>query len=76
MYQAGLIEYWRREFIQGQASICKSQKNNKPSKLRQLILKDLASGFFILGIGIGLSFMTFLGEQLSRYQSKFVKILN
>ena len=64
MYHAGLVEYWRREFNNGKVSICKDQKSTKPSKLRQLNLKDLGSAYFILAVGFTFSFFIFMMEQL------------
>ena len=66
MYQAGFIDYWRREFNHGKTFVCKSKENKKPEKLRQLNLKDLGSAFFVLAIGIGVSAIIFLCEQFGR----------
>lgn len=66
MYQAGLIEYWRREVGGGKASVCSVKKNNKPSSLRRLNLRDLGSVFFILAIGVALSLVSFIAEQFGR----------
>jgi hypothetical protein len=66
LYQTGLVEHWRKKYSYGQTSPCQSQKKNKSNKLRRLNLKDLASAFFILGLGISVSLLLFLVEQCRR----------
>lgn len=55
LYQTGL-ELARKIFSKEQIFLKTSKKN-----LRRLNLGDLASAFFILGIGISMSFAAFLG---------------
>ena len=66
LYQTGLVEHWRKKFSYGQTSPCHSQKKIKSNKLRRLNLKDLASAFFILGLGVSVSLLLFLVEQCRR----------
>jgi len=76
LYQTGLIGYWRKKFSYGETSPCESQKKiNKLKQLRRLNLKDLASAFFILALGISASLLIFLVEQCRRFKKIVVKPL-
>ncbi len=76
LYQTGLIEHWRKKYSYGETSPCESQKKiNKLKQLRRLNLKDLASAFFILALGISASLLIFLVEQCRRFKKIVVKPL-
>ncbi|XP_046461653.1 glutamate receptor ionotropic, kainate glr-3-like [Daphnia pulex] len=69
LYQTGLVEHWRNEYFLGNSSPCESAKN-KSKILRRLNLKDLASAFFILGIGALISLLAFSIEQFRRFKTR------
>ena len=75
LYQTGLIEHWRKKYSYGETSPCESQKKIKLKQLRRLNLKDLASAFFILALGISASLLIFLVEQCRRFKKIAVKPL-
>ncbi|XP_046461642.1 glutamate receptor ionotropic, kainate glr-3-like [Daphnia pulex] len=75
LYQTGLVGHWRKRYSFGE-SPCESQKKNKSKKLRRLNLQDLASAFFILGIGVLISFLVFLAEQFRRLKSQKKQLRN
>ena len=75
LYQTGLIEHWRKKYYYGETSPCESQKKIKLKQLRRLNLKDLASAFFILALGISASLLIFLVEQCRRFKKIAVKPL-
>ena len=56
----------RKKYFHSETSPCESQKKNKSKTLRRLNLQDLASAFFILGIGVLLSLFAFSVEQFRR----------
>jgi hypothetical protein len=69
LYQTGLVAHWRKKYSFGE-SPCETTKKNKSKKLRRLNLQDLASAFFILGLGVLTSFLAFLAEQFRRLTTK------
>lgn len=62
LWEVGLLLHWVSE-LTASADQCLN-KNEKPktSKPVGIQLKDLTSAFFILGFGIGISFLSFLVE--------------
>jgi len=70
LYQTGLVAHWRNEYSFGETSPCETTKKNKSKQLRRLNLQDLASAFFILSLGVLMSFLAFLAEQFRRLKTK------
>jgi ionotropic glutamate receptor len=65
LWESGLLPFWVKGSIP-RASKCFSKTNQRSVTSRQdpIILKDLTSAFFILGIGLGLATFAFLVEKI------------
>lgn len=61
--QYGLKDHWRKKFVRPEASACQ-RSALRSNKLRPLNLRDLASAFFILGVGCTIALVVFLFEQI------------
>ncbi len=63
--QTGLISHWRKQFLPGGVSRCRSELKEKRKKLRSLNLRDLGSAFLVLGFGITITLAFFSMEVIS-----------
>ncbi|XP_059352333.1 glutamate receptor ionotropic, kainate glr-3-like [Daphnia carinata] len=71
LHQTGLVDYWRQKQAGRGSPVCQAQSKKKSKVLRSLNLRqDLVTAFFILGIGISISFIVFLAEQCRRCNRK------
>ncbi|KAG7198410.1 hypothetical protein KM043_005798 [Ampulex compressa] len=65
MTQCGLVDYWRVITVAHYKHKWEVlQKKNRKKKFEVMILEDLAFCFWILGFGLGLSSLVFVGEVL------------
>ena len=62
LFESGLVRFWVKEFVPIKATECFSSKQTKSAHQVPIYLKDLTSAFVILGIGVGLSTLSFTWE--------------
>jgi len=68
--EAGLYDHWKKVYI---PSIDKCNLNtyqNSRKTVKPIRLVELSSAFFVLGIGIGFSILTFLLERVVHFGRK------
>jgi hypothetical protein len=65
LWESGLLPFWVKS-ITPRAPKCFSKTNPRSvmTSQDQILLKDLISAFFILGIGLGLATFAFLVEKI------------
>ncbi|EFX82354.1 hypothetical protein DAPPUDRAFT_241432 [Daphnia pulex] len=66
LQQTGIIEYWDLWFrpMPPQCNGKPPIGNKTPNKNSSLSLKNLTGAFIVIGVGLGLSFLAFLGENI------------
>jgi hypothetical protein len=76
LWESGLLPFWVKS-ITPRAPKCFSKTNQHSVMSRQdpIILKDLMSAFFILGIGLGLATFAFLVEKIIYFRSRRTSLL-
>lgn len=68
--ESGIIDYWTRNVTKDQDA---DQDEGRFQEQKVLKLANLQGGFFLLGIGLGISFLTFIAEIL--YDKKYPREL-
>ena len=61
MIASGLADHWQRKHWSSVSYQCSHQQDPK-SQHRPLAMEDMHSAFFIIILGLALSFIVFLGE--------------
>jgi len=70
MGEAGLHDYWSAKYVKKTDRCNLDKYKEENSKPKAIKLVELSSPFLVLGIGIGLSAITFLIERIVFYGKK------
>lgn len=70
MNSAGLVEYWKKRSSMN-IDMCMLGKTKAEGKPKPIKLIELSSAFFVLGVGIALSTVTFLIERFVHFLKHF-----